>query len=452
MVEAGMDIARINLSHSDHKTHRKVIETLRGVGGIATLVDLPGPKIRVGAVAESVVLKPGDQIHFTVKAVVGSRRELSVTYERLPCEVRVGGSLFLNDGIIEMRIKSVDADLQGFWAQAVSSGEVSSHKGVNVPGGMLSIRPPTETDLQGISFGVEVDGDWFAMSFIRDRRDVENTKQAIEAAGGDQPVISKIEHRDAVENIDEIIDASDGVMVARGDLGIEVPPWEVPLIQKKIVAKCNEVGKPVIVATQMLESMLTNPRPTRAEASDVANAIMDGADAVMLSEETAVGQYPIEAVTVMSNISQTVEQKAPRREARFPGEDAPIPEIIGSLASRAAEAVKPAAVLVVTRSGFSARMVSKHRPRTRILAVTKSPRVGRRMRFYWGVEPLEVDWTDDRDELLVRTVEKSLERDFVCREDAVMIVSGSTLEAPGRTSTLEILRVEDILYHASRRD
>jgi len=206
------------------------------------------------------------------------------------------------------------------------------------------------------------------------------------------------------------------------------------------------------VATQMLESMLTNPRPTRAEANDVANAIMDGADAVMLSEETAVGQYPIEAVTVMNNISQTVEHKAPRREARFPGEGAPIPEIIGSLASRAAEAVKPTAILVVTRSGFSARMVSKHRPRTRILAVTKSPQVSRQMRFYWGVEPLEVAWTDDRDELLVRAIEKSLEEGFMRREDAVMIVSGSTLEAPGRTSTLEILRVEDILYHASRRD
>lgn len=452
MIEAGMDIARINLSHGDYRTHKNVVKMLTRIGCIAILIDLPGPKIRVGAVAESIVLNTGNEIHFTVKPVVGSRQEIPITYEGLPREVRAGGSLFLNDGIIEMRIKSVDADLQGFWAQAVSSGEVTSHKGVNVPGGTLSIRPPTETDLKGIAFGVGVDADWFAMSFIRDRTDVENTKRAIETAGGNQPVISKIEHRDAVENIDEIIEASDGVMVARGDLGIEVPPWEVPLIQKTIISKGNEAGKPVIVATQMLESMLTNPRPTRAEASDVANAIMDGADAVMLSEETAIGQYPIEAVRVMNNISQTVEQKAPLREARLLGEGSPIPEIIGSLASRAAEAVKPAAVLVVTRSGFSARMVSKHRPRTRILAVTKSPQVGRRMRFYWGVEPLEVAWTDDRDELLVRAVEKSLEEGFVRREDVVMIVSGSTLEAPGRTSTLEILRVEDILSHASRRD
>jgi len=452
MVEAGMDVARLNLSHGEYGMHREVAEAIFALGGVSILIDLPGPKIRVGEVDGRVVLKPGDEVHFTTDRVVGDRRELSLTYGGLPRDVHVGGGLFLNDGLIEFRVTSIDDDLKGFYGRVVSGGEVVSHKGLNAPGAPLSLRPPTERDLRGIEFGVEVGGDWFAMSFIRDRRDVENTRRALERAGGDQPLISKIEHRDAIENIDEIVDASDGVMVARGDLGIEVPPWEVPILQKRIIARCNRLGKPVIVATQMLESMMMNPRPTRAEASDVANAILDGADAVMLSEETAIGRYPVEAVRVMNNISLSVEQQAPRREAERLWDGAPIPEVIGSLASRATETVKPAAIIVVTRSGFSARMVSKHRPGTRILAVARSPSVSRRMRLYWGVEPLDVAWTDDRDELLIRAVNRSLEKGFVGEEDVVMFVSGSTLEEPGRTSTLEILRVEDILNHASRSD
>jgi len=452
MIEAGMDVARVNLSHGEYGTHRKTIETLRGLGGVSVLIDLPGPKIRIGEVEGRVMLRPGDQIHFTTRQAVGDGRELSINYGNLPREVHAGGSVFINDGIIEVGITSIDDDLEGFHGRVVSGGEVVSHKGVNAPGAALSLRPPTEEDVRGIEFGVEVGGDWFAMSFIRDGRDVENTRRAVERAGGDQPIISKIEHGDAIENIDEIIEASDGIMVARGDLGIEVPPWEVPLLQKRIIAKCNEAGKPVIVATQMLESMVASPRPTRAEANDVANAILDGADAVMLSEETAVGTYPIETVMAMNSIGLTVERQAPRRETSRLEEGAPIADIIGGLASRAAETVKPAAIIVVTRSGFTARMVSKHRPKTLILAVTRSPKVRGRMPLYWGVEPLDVAWTDDRDELLVRAVDRSLEEGLVGREDVVMIVSGSTLEAPGRTSTLEILRIEDILYHASRRD
>ena len=448
MIEAGMDIARINLAHGEYGVHRRVIESLRNLGGVSILLDLPGPKIRIGEVDGSVTLKPNDEVHFTTRRVVGNRRELPITYGNLPREVHVGGSVFLKDGVIEVMVTTIDDDLQGFHGRIVSGGEVVSKSGVNAPGAALSIRPPTDVDLRGVEFGVEVDCDWFAMSFIRDQRDVESTRQAIERAGGEQPLISKIEHRDAIENIDEIIDASDGIMVARGDLGIEVPSWEVPIHQKRIISKCNEEGKPVIVATQMLESMMSNPRPTRAEASDVANAILDGADAVMLSEETAIGRYPIEAVRVMNRISLTAEQRAPRHEAEWLEEGIPIADVIGNLASLATETVKPAAIMVVTRSGFSARMISKHRPKTRILAVARSPKVSRRMRLYWGVEPLDVAWTYDRDELLIRAVSKSLEKGLVGREDVVVIVSGSTLEAPGRTSTLEILRVEDILHHS----
>jgi len=450
MVDAGMDMARLNLSHGDFDTHRRVVETLTEVGGVSTLFDLPGPKIRIGEVDGGVILAPGDEVHFTTRPIVGDGSELSVSYENLPREVSVGGSIFINDGLIEVRIGSIDRDLRGFTGEVVSGGKVVSHKGVNAPGARLSMRLPTEADLKGIDFGVEV-CDWFAISFVREGEDVERTRRAIARAGGDQPIISKVEHQEAIKNIDGIIEASDGVMVARGDLGIEVPPWEVPLLQKRIIDKCNNAGKPVIVATQMLESMVYNPRPSRSEASDVANAILDGADAVMLSEETAVGLFPVEAVRVMNSISRTVEKGAPQR-AYDQRVGRPIADIIGNLASRAAATVDPAAIIVVTRSGFSARMVSKHRPRARILSVARSPNVNRRTRLYWGVEPLDVPWTDDRDELIVRAVEASLKEGYLEKEDVVMIVSGSTLEAPGRTSTLEILNVEDILRHASGRE
>ena len=446
MTEAGMDVARLNLSHGDFEAHKGVSEDLRDIGSVAILVDLQGPKIRIGRVEGRVRLVPRDRVHFTTKDVLGNGSELSVSHPGLPLEVSLGGSIYINDGLIEVRVVSIDKSLEGFTGRVVSGGDVTSFKGVNAPGAQLSMRPPTEADFEGISFGVEF-CDWFAASFVRERGDVEGVKRAIEEAGGDQPVISKIEHREAVENIDEIVEASDGVMVARGDLGIEVPSWEVPLIQKGIIKRCNEAGKPVIVATQMLESMVVNPRPSRAEASDVANAILDGADAVMLSAETAMGLFPVEAVKVMNKITQTVEEKAPKAYADHPVGGS-VPDVIGQLASLAARAVEPAAIIVVTRSGFSARMVSKHRPRTPILSVTRSPGVNRRARLYWGVEPLDVEWADDRNELLVRAVRGSVEAGFLTRGDSVMIVSGSTLEAPGGTSALEILSVEDILDHA----
>jgi pyruvate kinase len=276
-------------------------------------------------------------------------------------------------------------------------------------------------------------------------------RSAIIENGGDQPVISKIEHGDAVYNINEVIEASDGVMVARGDLGIEIPPWDVPLLQKKIIDACNLKGKPVIVATQMLESMTHTPRPSRAEASDVANALLDGADAVMLSGETAVGKYPVEAVKAMNNIGWVVQEQISKGEKVIP-KGLPLTDIIGDLASKAVEAVEPAAIIVVTRSGVSALMVSKHRPKTSILTVAKDPRISRRMHIYWGVKPIDVLWTDDRDELIIRTVNKSLDLGYISRGDIIEIVSGSTLIAPGLTTTLEILKVDDIICRAECRN
>ena len=450
MAEAGMDIARINFSHGNPMSHKSVFDALEGIDSVSTLLDLPGPKIRLGEVDGSVYLREGQDIRFTTRPVVGNADELPINYGRLPEEVRVGGSLFINDGLIEVKVTDIDEDHSGFLGRVISGGEVVSQKGVNVPGAALSIRPPTEADLRGIQFGAGI-CDWFAVSFVRDRRDVESVRSAIHDAGGDQPVISKIEHREAIDNLDEIIAASDGVMVARGDLGIEVLPWEIPLLQKRIISQCNEAGKPVIVATQMLESMVTHPRPTRAEASDVANAIIDGADAVMLSEETAIGLFPVHAVRAMNSISRTMEMKAQDEGRATQALEGSIADVIGSLASRAARTVDPAAIIVVTRSGFSVRMVSKHRPRTRILAVTQNTKIGRRSRLYWGVEPLDVPWRDDREELLISAVDRSLELGYIGREDRVMIVSGSNLEAPGRTSTLEILNVSEVIDRSFRK-
>ena len=438
MINSGMDLARLNLSHGTFNEHRKTINTLRKLGGVSVLIDLPGPKIRIGEVVEHIHLKMGDKIHFTIENIIGNKEELPIIYKNLPREIQKGGNLYLKDGLIGVEIISIDDDFNGFYGKVLSEGEITSHQGLNLPGAALSIRSPTESDIKGIKFGVNEHIDWFALSFIRDRRDVESALKVIEQAGGDQPIISKIEHRDAIDNIDEIIEASDGIMVARGDLGIEIPPWEVPTLQKNIISKCNSTGKPVIVATQMLDSMVSNPRPTRAEASDVANAILDGADAVMLSDETAVGRYPVEAVKVMNSICYEAEKHLPKFEIDLPEKDLPIPDLIGSLASRATDVIKPAAIIVITRSGFTARMTSKHRPKTLILAVTRTSKIRRRMRLYWGVEPLGVIRTRDRDKLLYRAISDGVKMGFLNKKDTVVIISG-------HLSTFEIQRVKDIL-------
>lgn len=451
LLESGMDVARINMSHGSPDEHRPVIEYLRETGNCGILVDLPGPKIRLGELSEPFTVEDGQELHFTTRDIMGDVTNLPVNYDRLPSEVQVGGHLFLNDGIIELEITDIDQDMKGFNAKVISGGRLSSRKGVNAPGAKLSLEPPTGEDLSGIQFGVEMDCDWFAASFIRSKKDVLAVGQAIKRLGGDQPLISKVEHADAVYNINEIIEESDGIMVARGDLGIEIPPWDVPLLQKKIIHACNVKGKPVIVATQMLESMIHNPRPTRAEASDVANALLDGADAVMLSGETAIGKYPVESVRAMNSIGWVVQEQITKKgDTGLKG--LPLTDIIGDLASRAVDAVESSAILVVTRSGVSALMVSKHRPKASILTVAQDPRLSRRMHMYWGVRPIDVDWTDDRDELIIRALNRSLERGYISRNDVVEVVSGSTLIAPGSTTTLEILRIEEILDQAEKRD
>jgi pyruvate kinase len=409
------------------------------------MMDLPGPKIRLGELRDAVKLNPGEEVHFTTETVVGNSTELPINYVNLPREIEVGGRIFINDGFVEIRVTSIDDDYEGFSGIVISGGEILSYKGLNCPGTRLTLRPPTENDVKGIGLGIELNVDWFAMSFVRSRRDVEKTRKAIQENGGDQPIVSKIEHGEAVKNIDEIIQASDSVMVARGDLGVELPPWEIPLLQKQIILKARDGGKPVIVATQMLDSMRNKPQPTRAETSDVANAIIDGADAVMLSDETAIGAFPVESVKVMSRIAQTIESESQPQRMIEKRENVSIPDTIGRLVTEASENLLSAAIIVITRSGFSARMISKHRPKARILAVTKDPKIAGRIRLHWGVEILETEWTQDRNELIRRAVLDSIEKGVLTEKDDIIIASGSDLEAMGRTSRIEILRTEDIL-------
>lgn len=445
MVDAGMDVARLNMSHGTALGHKKNFQLIREINGVAILIDLPGPKIRLGKFIQPIKLIEGDRIHFTTEKILGYPNELPITYTKLPCELTEKRHIYINDGLIDILVTSIDDDLKGFSGEVIVGGEVSDNKGVNVPGSLISLRPPTSKDLEGIKFGVKLGCDWFAASFIRTKNDVKQVKKAIFDLGGDQPIISKIEHAEAVQNIEEIVRESDAIMVARGDLGIEVPPWEIPLLQKRIINECNSQGRPVIVATQMLESMVSKPQPTRAEANDVANAILDGADAVMLSAETATGLFPVESVRAMNKIGFAVENRVTRNEYERTHAGPIIPDVIGDLASRAVEAVDPKAIFVVTRSGFSALMVSKHRPRSRILAICKDKKIARRIRLYWGVEPLDVPWTDDRDLQIVQAIDVALEQGFIDSNDVVMTISGSTLISPGQTTTLEVLKVLDII-------
>jgi pyruvate kinase len=448
MINEGMDVARINLSHGDFETHKIVFNTLRSIGKTSILVDLPGPKIRLGDLKSNYILEEGDIVHFTILPVMGDLRNLPVNYSKLPEEVNVGGHVFINDGLIDVEVTEIDKDLKGFTAIVVSGGEISSRKGLNTPEARLSLKTPTQKDLDCIKFGVELDADWFAVSFVRSVKDVENVREVVKKYGGDQPLISKIEHGEAVRNIDEIITASDGIMVARGDLGIEIQPWKVPLLQKQIIKECNKQGKPVIVATQMLESMINNPRPTRAEASDVANAVLDGTDAVMLSGETAIGRYPVKVVRTMNSICKIAQEQLINTPDFGSLVEKTITEVIGDLTQRAVDAVEPTAIIVVTRSGITARVVSKHRPKSRIFSVSKEPRISRRMHLYWGVDPLDVDWVDDRDIIIRKAVKKIIDLDYIDEEDAICVVSGSSLIAPGKTTTLEILAVKDIIQKA----
>ncbi len=415
---AGLDVARLNLSHGTHDDHRLSISHVRAAAQdvgrpIAILMDLQGPKIRIGTFATpSVDLKAGATFTVTTEVVPGTAETVSTTYAGLPGDVKVGDPLLLDDGKIRLEVQRVTG--RDVICRVVVGGPLSARKGINIPGSSVSVPSLTEKDLEDLAFGIKEGVDALALSFVRSAEDVRVLRAAMGRLVPEErrlPVVAKIEKPQAIADIDAIIEEADGIMVARGDLGVELPPEEVPAHQKMIIRKCLAAGRPVIVATQMLESMIGNPVPTRAETSDVANAVMDGADAVMLSGETSVGKYPVESVAMMNRIILQVENRglaAGKLWERMPAKADRWQDALGRAACVIAEQTRAAAIIAVTHTGSTARIVARYRPETPVIAVTDMEETLRRLSFVWGVRGIVMGPGERTVDLIVRAIREKL--------------------------------------------
>ena len=444
LMQLGMDVARLNFSHGSHADHARSIKSLRHAATeegrtICILQDLQGPKIRTGMLKDHhpVVLKAGEMVTITAREVEGTTELIGTTFQGLPQEVSAGSRILLSDGLIELRVREVRGpDVE---CLVINGGTLAEHQGINLPGAALSIPALTEKDRKDLEFGLEHGVDMVAISFVRSAADVRSVKEIIASHKQDVPVIAKLEKPQALEQLEEILEVADGVMVARGDLGVEMPPEKVPVIQKHVIRRAAEWRKPVIIATQMLESMIENPRPTRAEASDVANAIFDGTDAVMLSAETASGRYPREAVCMMAKIvveaeSNMADFMQPRRRREHSGLS--ISETICESVAHAAEDVAMAAIAVFTDTGNTARMISKYRPRTTIYAFSRA-RICNRMNLLWGVHP--VCWEQNLSvEGMVETAEQDLVRSGKLQPGDIVGVVAGTQMSTGSTNFMRL--------------
>jgi pyruvate kinase len=447
LIRAGMNVARLNFSHGTHEEHARVIVQIREIAAelgapVAIMQDLQGPKIRLGKFRGGhAQLLQGAEFALTTRPVEGTAEIASTTYDRLPQDVKPGDRILLVDGLIELTVLQVTGDTVR--CRVVSGGDIGDHRGINLPGVAVSASSITDKDRDDLRFGISQGVDAVAVSFIRGPEDVLDVKELInEVGGGDVPVVAKLEKPEAVERLDAILDVADGVMVARGDLGVELPLEEVPLVQKAIIRKARKRALPVITATQMLESMVGSPRPTRAEASDVANAILDGTDAVMLSAETAVGKYPVETVQVMARIAVQAETAMPDLAATSERAST-FPEVISEAACRAAGELKARAIVAFTQSGSTARLLSKYRPAAPVFAFSPSEVVRRRLNLHWGVMPKTIRAVQNTDEL-VGEIELLLLRDGTVHVgDALVIVAGAPLFVRGATNMIQLHRVEE---------
>jgi pyruvate kinase len=448
LIAAGMDVARLNFSHGTREEHLEVIRHLRRLAKeldkpVAILQDLAGPKVRVEEFEEaSVELHAGDTFVLTSTPVSGDRQRASVNYPQLPAEVEVGDALLLADGTIELAVTGIRGE--DIETRVVVGGMLSSYKGVNLPTRSLKIPALTAKDETDLEFGLRHGVDFVALSFVRGPEDLRLARNVAAGSGRKVPLIAKIEKHEAIENIDAIIAEVDGVMVARGDLGVETPLERVPLLQKMLIAKCNEAGKPVITATQMLRSMVENPRPTRAEAADVANAVMDGTDALMLSEETASGRHPVAAVRVMVRIAAETEAELPfdelagrlRRSYRKTIADA-----VGHAACLMAADLKAAGIFAATQSGGTARLISRFRPRTPIFAMTPSEATCRYLNICWGVVPLLTERFEDTDALFAQVRTVSGQRGLAGPGEVVIVTAGVPTTLSGSTNMVKAMVV-----------
>ena len=453
LAEAGMDVARLNMSHGDQSDHeqnfRWVREAAEKTGkAIAILADLQGPKIRLGRFADGPVhLNAGSQFTITTDDILGDVDRCSTTYAGLPGDVTPGDELLIDDG--RMRLRAIEVTETEVITLVETSGPVSNNKGINLPGVMVSVPAMSDKDIDDLRFALRLGVDFIALSFVRSADDFEHVNKIMLEEGIVRPVIAKIEKPQAVENIDDIMDAFDGIMVARGDLGVELPLEDVPIVQKLIVEKARRNAKPVIVATQMLESMISAPRPTRAEASDVANAVLDGADAVMLSGETSVGEYPIHTVNTMSRIIESTEDHGLPRMASFTWPARSKSGIICRAAADVAEAIDARFVVAFTTTGDSARRMTRYRSHVPVIAFTPSDLVRRQLALSWGIETFTVPPVTHTDEMVLQ-VDKALLEIGRCREgQQVVIVAGSPPGIPGSTNALRIHNMGDAINRVS---
>jgi len=451
LINTGMDVARLNFSHGTYDDHLTAIRNVREASkrtseNVAILQDLCGPKIRTGKLKnKQVELKEGRKISFTIEDIVGDEKRVATTYQELPQDVKEGDDILLDDGNLAVRVISkTRTDVE---CVVVTGGILKENKGMNLPGVKLSTPSLTEKDIEDLKFGLMHDIDYVALSFVRSAGDLRHLRSVIQQQTSVKiPIIAKIEMKEAVDSIDAIIGESDAVMVARGDLGVEMMPEDVPILQKMIVRKCNEAGVPVIIATQMLESMIENPRPTRAEASDVANAVLDGADAVMLSAETSVGKYPVETVHTMDNI---IKRSEIRKHDHLGIKQVPveIQENVFDAVARAAcvlaRQVHATAIVPITHSGATAVRISKYRPEARIITVTGQERILRQLNLVWGVHGIEShDFIHNQDTAFRKIIERLKLEGYVEKGDFVVFTAGLPLLAKGTTDTINVEQVE----------
>jgi pyruvate kinase len=450
MIRNGMNVARINFSHGDHATHGENIDRVRRIADeenavVAILCDIQGPKIRIGKVAnEPLDLKQGDTITFTLDEVPGDNGVITLPHPEFVRDLKPGMNLLLDDGNIELMITQTTG--RSLICEVVAPNPLTSRKGIMAPTARLTLSAITDKDRADIEFSLSKNTEYLAMSFVRSEEDLRELRWLIKHLGGETAVIAKIEKHEALENIESIVAVADGIMVARGDLGVETPAEEVPFHQKRIIRLCNESAKPVITATQMLNSMVDNPRPTRAEASDVYNAILDGTDAVMLSNETAAGKYPVSAVTTMARIAVIAEQSIAAKKENQPrqiykplteGREA-ISDAVCQSTCQIAEVLSSKAIVTSTLTGYTTRRVAKERPGTPILCVTPNETTYRRMALVWGVTPLMIPEFRTIDEMVGSVVETATHADLVEQGDSLVIIAGVPFGVGGQTNFLKI--------------
>jgi len=444
LVTAGIDVARQNFSHGTHEEHSKTLSKIRDISDkIGVMMDTQGPEIRLNEVEEDTELRQGERVRIVTQDMKGNEKVLPVDHPTIDEFIEKGDTILIDDGQIELRVLKITDDIE---CKIIYGGKVLSRKSVNVPGKDMGLKAPTEKDIRDIKFSVDEGFDFVSASFVKSADEIEKIRELIKKKNSDMNLIAKIEHLKAVENIDEIIQASDGVMIARGDLGVEIPASDVPVLQKQIIEKANIEEKPVITATQMLKSMTESPRATRAEVSDVANAVIDGSAAVMLSEETAIGKYPVKSVKFMSEILQKMEDYVKGRKyfttERKSGD---VADIIAKNVTQAAREIDAKYIVAHTSSGYTAHKIARFRPDVDIIAFTDKRSVQRRLSLVWGVRAFYTEFPPHVDEMICGTAKKLFEKGMVDKDDKLLITVGVPAPVTGITNTMQIRTVRSLI-------